>query len=402
MKLVSLLLVVFSCIAIAEDPPRVGERLAHGLSMDTPAPGRNDGRIYYYVPPQLDLTKPAGLFIFLHGGSSSSKDNAPQSYISGGLKRELDKSSFILAMPSAPPPQKIHTGHRWNYEGTYKSILATIEEVAKRANIDRDRIIFGGVSMGGYGAYHMAELIADRLAGIWLVAGAWTVTDFSTLSGTSVYITHGRRDTFPSIKDNKVKSRKNSWTGVSFARAADKLMTQYGVEHVYDETNGGHGMLDDATARFFSWAANQRRQPYAKHVVIVSPCGTKHPVMETVTKSRWLEAIDVEKGSIQLDKIHLKGPNVAKTEDDWKAQSFELEKTELQGFRLSAVNEGGNTFRVKAEHVRSFRILLSPQMADLSKTIKVEAGLLGVKFLKPQPLKDDQDYTAQIIFNAGR
>ena len=161
-------------------------------------------------------------------------------------------------------------------------------------------------------------------------------------------------------------------------------------------------MLDDATARFFSWAANQRRQPYAKHVVIVSPCGTKHPVMETVTKSRWLEAIDVEKGSIQLDKIHLKGPNVAKTEDDWKAQSFELEKTELQGFRLSAVNEGGNTFRVKAEHVRSFRILLSPQMADLSKTIKVEAGLLGVKFLKPQPLKDDQDYTAQIIFNAGR
>ena len=116
-------------------------------------------------------------------------------------------------------------------------------------------------------------------------------------------------------------------------------------------------------------------------------------------KSRWLEAVDVEKGPIQLDKIHLKGPNVAKTEDDWKAQSFELEKTELQGFRLSAANEGGNTFRVKAEHVRSFRILLSPQMADLSKPIKVEAGLLGVKFLKPQPLKDDPDYTAQILFD---
>ena len=74
----------------------------------------------------------------------------------------------------------------------------------------------------------------------------------------------------------------------------------------------------------------------------------------------------------------------------------------MQGFRLDAINEGDNTFRVKAENVRSFRILLSPQMADLSKPIKVEVGLLGVKFLTPKPLKDDPDYTAQIVFNAQR
>ena len=399
MKYISFILFALSCIAVAEEPPRAAARLAHGLSWDTPAPGRNEGRIYYYVPPQLDMNKPAGLFIFLHGGSSSSTDTAPQSYISGGLKRALDNGDFILAMPSAPPPLKIHTGHRWNYEGTYKSILATIDDVARRANIDRDRIIFGGVSMGGYGAYHMAELLADRLAGIWLVAGAWTVTDFSTLHGTPVYITHGRRDTFPSVKDGKVKSRKNSWTGVSFARAADKLMTQYGIEHVYDETNGGHGMLDDATARFFAWAANKRRQPYAKHVVVVTPCGTKHPVMEAVAKSRWLEALKTEPAPIQLDKIHLKGPNVAKTEADWRAQSFELEKVELPGFRLDAVNEGNNKFHVKAEHVRSFRMLLSPQMADLTKPITVDAGPLGVKILSPQPLKNHPDYTAQVLFD---
>ena len=400
MKYIPFILLILSCLAIAEEPPRAAARLAHGLSWDTPAPGRTEGRIYYYVPPQLDLSKPAGLFIFLHGGSSSSKENAPQTYISGGLKRELDKSDFILAMPSAPPPLKIHTGHRWNYENTYKSILATIDETARKANIDRNRIIFGGVSMGGYGAYHMSQIIADRLAGVWLCAGAWTVSDFSTLNGTPVFITHGRRDTFPSVKDGKIKSRKHAWTGVSFARAADKLMTQYGIDHVYDETDGGHGMLDDATARFFEWAAKQRRQPYAKHVVVVSPCGTKHPVMETVTKSRWLEALKTEPGPIELDRIVLKGPNVAKTEADWRAQTFELEKVETQGFRLDAVNDGDNTFRVKAEHVRSFRILLSPQMADLSKPIKIDAGPLGVKLLKPQPLKGHPDYTAQIVFNA--
>ena len=75
-----------------------------------------------------------------------------------------------------------------------------------------------------------------------------------------------------------------------------------------------------------------------------------------------------------------------------------MEKVELPGFRLDAVNEGNNKFRVKAEHVRSFRILLSPQMADLTKPITVDAGPLGVKILSPQPLKNHPDYTAQIIF----
>ena len=395
-----LFLGVFACFAEADEPPSVSGRLEHGISWNAPAPGRSEGRIYYYVPPDLDLSKPAGLLVFLHGGSSSSKDTAPLSYISGELKRQLDKSSFILAMPSAPPPQKVSTGHRWNYENTWKTILATIGDVAERAHIDRDRIILGGCSMGGYGAYHISEILADRFAGIWLCAGAWTVTDFNALAGTPVYISHGRRDTAPppNIKNGKPKIRKNSWTGVSFARAADKLMTQYGLEHVYDETNGGHGMDDASTRRFFEWALTKKRQPYSKRAVIVSPCGTAHPVMETVMKSRWLEAVSVTPGPILLDKIRLKGPNVAVTETDWLAQSYTLEKTEREGFRLTAVNCGGNMFRVHAEHVTSFRILLSPQMADLSKPIIVDAGSLGKKTLQPQPLQGDSDYTAQILF----
>ena len=390
----------FACLAMADEPPHAADHLAHGISWDTPAPGRTEGRIYYYVPPEMDLSQPAGLIIFLHGGSSSSKETAPLSYISGELKRQLDKSTFILAMPSAPPPQKVSTGHRWNYENTWKSILATIDDVSKRAVIDRDRIIFGGCSMGCYGAYHISEILADRFAGVWFCAGAWTLTDFNTLVGTPIYISHGRRDTAPpsNIKNGKPKIRKNSWTGVSFARAADKLMTQYGLEHVYDETNGGHGMDNDATKRFFEWAVKQHRQPYAKRAVVVSPCGTAHPIMETVMKSRWLEVVSAKPGPVLLDKIHLKGPNVAATENDWLAQSYTLEKAERQGFRLTAVNCGNNIFRVQAEHVTSFRILLSPKMADLSKPITVDAGTLGKKALMPKPLEGNPDYTAQILF----
>ena len=51
---------------------RGAEPLPRGLSCEKPAPGRPDGRIYYYVPESLDLTKPVGLFIFLHGGGGNT------------------------------------------------------------------------------------------------------------------------------------------------------------------------------------------------------------------------------------------------------------------------------------------------------------------------------------------
>ena len=34
------------------------EPFPRGLSCEKPAPGRSDGRIYYYVPESLDLAKP--------------------------------------------------------------------------------------------------------------------------------------------------------------------------------------------------------------------------------------------------------------------------------------------------------------------------------------------------------
>ena len=52
------------------------EGLPRGLSCESPAPGRSDGRIYYYVPQSLDLSKPVGLFIFLHGGDGNTPDDS--------------------------------------------------------------------------------------------------------------------------------------------------------------------------------------------------------------------------------------------------------------------------------------------------------------------------------------
>ena len=79
--------------------------LQHGLSCFEPAPGRNDGKIYYFVPENINLDQPAGLLIFMHGGDGNSPDTAPyNTYLNpenGALRPHIDNCQFIVAAASA-------------------------------------------------------------------------------------------------------------------------------------------------------------------------------------------------------------------------------------------------------------------------------------------------------------
>lgn len=149
------------------------------LTYDAPFPGSDTGRIYYFVPKGLDLSKSAPLLVFMHGGNRKSPDNSPE-------------KKYII--------------------------------------------------------------------------------------GTS-----GR-------------ARPHGWTGVSFARSADELMTRYGVEHVYAEHPDGHSIGGDgekeATRRFMEWTKDKRRAPYARKTALVTPVGSWHPSAEPVAKARWLELVE--------------------------------------------------------------------------------------------------------------
>jgi hypothetical protein len=91
-------------------------------------------------------------------------------------------------------------------------------------------------------------------------------------------------------------------------------MSRDGVDHVYDEHNGGHSLsFPEAKAsmrRFFAWSADKRRNPYAKRTALVTPCGTKHPDVEKVVRSRWLELVEATEDEIAVDAIVLHGPRL--------------------------------------------------------------------------------------------
>ena len=373
------------------------------LTFEEPAPGRDSGRIYYYVPDGLDLSRPAPLLVFLHGGGIASTDSTPGSYFSEerrALMPDVTNAPFIVAAPSAPV-----TGDssRWTHAGTSRIIDATIAAASRKFSIDQDRIFLGGHSMGCYGACHLGQILADRFAGVWLSSGAWWEADFRAFWGTPVYIQHGALDCSPrpGYSGTHKRPRRHHWCGVSFARCAHDLMTRHGVEHVYDEHPEGHSLAFPAAKaamrRFFAWAKDKRRNPYAKKVALVTPCGTKHPDLEQVSKSRWLELVERSAGEITVDGIELYGPPIAETDDDLARQTYSpVRRRWNDGARIIAENLGGNRFKVETENVKRFLIYLSPQMGDLSRPFTVDLGADGIRTIVAEPISPNGDYSARL------
>ena len=380
-----------------------GAALAGQLTFDEPAPGRTSGRVYWYVPDGIDLSRLAALFVFLHGGSTNSPDTAPGNYFSDEkqwLMPDITNAPFIVVAPSAPPAPD---GSRWNRDGVSKVIDATIAAAQRKFKIDPDRIFLGGHSMGGYGAYHLGQILADRFAGVWISAGGWWEADYRSFLGTPVYIQHGALDCSPrpGYSGGHDKPRRHHWCGVSFARAAHDLMLRDGVEHVYDEHSEGHSLAfpaaKEAMRRFFAWTAGKRRNPYAKRTALITPCGTMHPEVERLKRARWLELIEATAGKIAVDAIVLQGPDIAWKDEDLKLQTYTLVSRDWEnGARILAENLGGNRFKVKTENVKRFRLYLSPQMGDLAKpfTVMLEDG--STLTLKSEPVSGERDYTAAL------
>lgn len=375
---------------------------AGDLSFESPAPGRDSGRIYYYVPEGIDRSKPAPLLVFLHGGGRKSPDTAPGNYFSkekNWLMPDMADAPFIVAAPSAPPASD---GSRWNRDGVSRLIDATIAAAREKFKIDPDRVFLGGHSMGCYGSYHLGQILADRFAGVWMSAGAWWETDFRAFLGTPVYLQHGRLDCSPHREywGGHSSPRRHHWCGVSFARAADELMSRDGVDHVYDEHNGGHSLsfpeAKAAMRRFFAWSADKRRNPYAKRTALVTPCGTKHPDVEKVVRSRWLELVEATEDEIAVDAIVLHGPAVAQSDDDLKRQTYSLVKRYWDGARMIAENMGGNRFCVKVENVKRFVIYVSPKMGDVTKPFAVDFGNGHSVSAIAGSVTGDIDYTAKL------
>ena len=159
---------------------------------------------YRFFTPDAETYKApeAGypLIVWLHGDGEAADDNGIQitanRVTAWGEKetQDLFGGAYVLA-PQLPREHNISAGDGtgWNEE----KVMSTIEAfIASVGNVDRDRIIIGGCSMGGMGTWKMIKAYPDYFAAAFPICGMVDLKgeDIVALKALPIYLIHTVED----------------------------------------------------------------------------------------------------------------------------------------------------------------------------------------------------------------
>jgi len=163
-------------VKFAQDAIATGLARAEALEKNVPAWTKETGRVMraykskvddsyqpyrLAIPANYDPAKPIRLDVILHGRNA-----------------RLTEASFLALDPKAKPYEQNwielevygrgNNAYRWSGE---TDVFEALEAVTKQYNIDPDRILLRGFSMGGAGAWHIGLHHPTKWAGIEAGAG---------------------------------------------------------------------------------------------------------------------------------------------------------------------------------------------------------------------------------------
>ncbi len=136
-----------------------------------------------YSPANLGQNRP--LVISLHG----LNQDAPYQQSTAKWEQVADTAKFVVVYPNA-------INKSWDINGNtdINFILAIIDNMKTRFNVDLNRVYVTGFSMGGMMSYHTANNIADKVAAIGPVSGYLFSNPVSSSRPMPIIHIHGTTD----------------------------------------------------------------------------------------------------------------------------------------------------------------------------------------------------------------
>lgn len=125
------------------------------------------------------------LILFLHGGGERG-DDIERVKVHGPPKIVTQRPDFPFIVVA---PQ-VETDMVWS---TAK-LDALLEEVVEKYGVDPDRIYLTGLSMGGYGVWHLAMEYPHRFAAMAPISGGATPSGMCALKHLPIWVFHGAKD----------------------------------------------------------------------------------------------------------------------------------------------------------------------------------------------------------------
>ncbi len=139
------------------------------------------------IPRSYSDDTPAPLVLALHFGGQPSRYYGGY-FMNMLVKPALRELKAIILAPTIP------VGSSWIESVSEDAVMGLLEEIRKEYNIDPDRILVTGFSLGGIGTWEYASNYPDVFSAAIPISGMPSAGIADTISGIPLYVIHSKAD----------------------------------------------------------------------------------------------------------------------------------------------------------------------------------------------------------------
>lgn len=166
--------------------PRPGTQTIQSCRPDLQGTPSISADYWLYLPADYGTSSTLWpLVIYLHGaGERGQRAERVKIY---GLPRDLDAGRQFPAIVATPQCRRDAS---WNPD----DLAVLLDRLQERFVIDPERIYVMGYSMGGFGAWELADRYPQRIAAVVSIAGATAPQTSAGMASVAAWAIHGEND----------------------------------------------------------------------------------------------------------------------------------------------------------------------------------------------------------------
>lgn len=187
------------------------------------------------------------LMLFLHGAGERGSDldkvkvHGPPKLVAQGKSLP-----FIIASPQCP------SGRSWSDPAQVQVLVALLDDLVEKHQVDESRVYLTGLSMGGYGTWSLASSRPERFAAIVPICGGGQPRMARQLRDVPIWVFHGAKDNVVPLAQSEqmVEAVKAAGGDVQFT--------------VYPEAQHDSWTATYDNPKLYEWLLSHRKGPERK------------------------------------------------------------------------------------------------------------------------------------------
>ncbi|HEY0375856.1 MAG TPA: alpha/beta hydrolase-fold protein [Pyrinomonadaceae bacterium] len=177
-----------------------------GLLTRTVSVGNRSYTYQVYVPSSLRGKQHVPVILFLHGiGQRGEGGFVPGQGAAAAFARQyLERVPAVVLLPQCG------RGRYWHDAEMERMVMAELEQTAREFGADEKRLYLTGVSMGGFGAWHIAAAHPSKFAAVVTICGGSPLKSgdrfapiAKKVAATPVWVFHGSDDAVVPVTESR-------------------------------------------------------------------------------------------------------------------------------------------------------------------------------------------------------